>query len=113
MNNSSLGRNGMRIAGKILSALLVLVLSAALPARAAQSGNGAEPDPSKGLKIATIFTYSQNEDDPEDAASDGGGDVTKLDKTSRKFLEDAKEEKKALQDQGCLYAGRRVSVAYR
>ena len=54
MNNSSLGRNGMRIAGKILSALLVLVLSAAPPARAAENGNGAEPDPSKGLKITAI-----------------------------------------------------------
>ena len=48
-----------------------------------------EGDPSKGLKIATIFTYSQNEDDPEDGALDGGGDVTQLDKTSREFLEGA------------------------
>ena len=48
-----------------------------------------EADPMKGLKFATIFTYSQNEDDPEDGALDNGGDVTQLDKTSRAFLEDA------------------------
>ena len=49
---------------------------------------GAE-DPMKGLKIATIFTYAQNEDDPEDGSLDNGGDVTRLDKTSRAFLEEA------------------------
>ena len=48
-----------------------------------------EDHPMKGLKVATIFTYSQNEDDPEDGAIDDGGDVTLLDKTSRAFLEDA------------------------
>ncbi|MBQ7190816.1 MAG: type I restriction endonuclease subunit R [Kiritimatiellae bacterium] len=48
-----------------------------------------EDHPAKGLKIATIFTYSQNEDDPEDGDLDGGGDVTKLDQTSRQFLEGA------------------------
>ena len=53
-------------------------------------------DPSKGLKIATIFTYSQNEDDPEDGSLDGGGDVTKLDKTSREFLEGAIEDYNSL-----------------
>ena len=48
-----------------------------------------EDHPMKGLKVATIFTYAQNEDDPEDGAIDDGGDVTLLDKTSREFLEDA------------------------
>jgi type I restriction enzyme R subunit len=55
-----------------------------------------EEDPSKALKVATIFTYSQNEDDPEDGEIDGGGEVTKLDKTSRDFLEGAITDYNAL-----------------
>ena len=45
--------------------------------------------PMKKLTYATIFTYCQNEEDPEDGALDDGGDVTKLDQTSRDFLDDA------------------------
>ena len=43
----------------------------------------------KNLIIATIFSYSVNEDDPEDALPDEGFENEKLDKTSRDFLESA------------------------
>lgn len=43
----------------------------------------------RNLRIATIFSYSANEDDPEDAVSDEEFDNDKLDKTSRDFLESA------------------------
>ncbi len=36
--------------------------------------------------VATIFSYSANEDDPEDALPDEGFENNKLDKTSREFL---------------------------
>ncbi len=42
-----------------------------------------------GLRVATIFSFSQNEDDPEDALPDEGFENDKLDKTSREFLESA------------------------
>jgi type I restriction enzyme R subunit len=41
------------------------------------------------LRIATIFSFSANEDDPEDALPDEGFENDKLDKTSRDFLESA------------------------
>jgi type I restriction enzyme R subunit len=41
------------------------------------------------LNIATIFSYSANEDDPEDAVADEDFDTDSLDKTSREFLEGA------------------------
>jgi type I restriction enzyme R subunit len=41
------------------------------------------------LTIATIFSYSANEDDPEDALPDEEFENDKLDKTSRDFLEAA------------------------
>ena len=41
------------------------------------------------LRIATIFSFSTNEDDPEDAMPDEGFENEKLDKTSRDFLERA------------------------
>ena len=43
----------------------------------------------KDLTIATIFSYSANEDDPEDALPDEGFENDKLDKSSRDFLESA------------------------
>lgn len=41
------------------------------------------------LAIATIFSFSANEDDPEDALPDEGFETEKLDKTSRDFLDAA------------------------
>lgn len=41
----------------------------------------------RNLSVATIFSYSANEDDPEDVLSDESFDTGKLDKTSREFLE--------------------------
>jgi type I restriction enzyme R subunit len=43
----------------------------------------------KDLAIATIFSYSANEDDPEDALPDEEFENDKLDKSSRDFLEAA------------------------
>jgi len=43
----------------------------------------------KKLTIAIIFSYSANEDDPEDALPDEDFENDKLDKTSRDFLETA------------------------
>jgi type I restriction enzyme R subunit len=43
----------------------------------------------KKLSIATIFSYSANEDDPEDALSDESFENDKLDKSSRDFLDAA------------------------
>ena len=41
------------------------------------------------LNIATIYSFSANEDDPEDVFPDEGFETDKLDKTSRDFLESA------------------------
>jgi len=41
------------------------------------------------LSIATIFSYSANEDDPEDALPDESFENERLDATSREFLEEA------------------------
>jgi len=43
----------------------------------------------RSLTIATIFSYSANEDDPEDALPDEDFDNDKLDTSSREFLESA------------------------
>ncbi|MFI3211213.1 MAG: type I restriction endonuclease subunit R, partial [Peptostreptococcaceae bacterium] len=45
----------------------------------------------KGIKlnVATIFSYSPNEEDPEDGIIDENFDNDRLDKSSRDFLEDA------------------------
>lgn len=43
----------------------------------------------KSLTVATIFSYSANEDDPEDALPDEEFENDKLDKSSRDFLEAA------------------------
>jgi type I restriction enzyme R subunit len=41
------------------------------------------------LKIGIIYSYSANEDDPEEAILEEGFDPDKLDKSSRDFLDDA------------------------
>ena len=41
------------------------------------------------MNVATIFSYSANENDPEDALPDEGFDTDALDKTSHDFLESA------------------------
>jgi type I restriction enzyme R subunit len=43
----------------------------------------------RNLAIATIFSFSVNEDDPEDALPDEGFDTDSLDKSSRDFLDAA------------------------
>jgi len=43
----------------------------------------------RDLAVAVIFSYSANEDDPEDAVPDEGFENDKLDKSSRDFLEAA------------------------
>jgi type I restriction enzyme R subunit len=45
-----------------------------------------------GLTIATIFSFSANEDDPEDVLGNEGFDTEGLDKTSRDFLGSAIED---------------------
>ena len=44
---------------------------------------------STSLKVATIFTYSANEDDVEDGHLDSGGDPSQLPEQSRDFLDKA------------------------
>ena len=46
-------------------------------------------DGARKLKVATIFTYSANEDDVEDGHLDSGGDPSQLPQQSRDFLEKA------------------------
>ncbi|EIJ82113.1 type I site-specific deoxyribonuclease, HsdR family protein [Bacillus methanolicus PB1] len=43
----------------------------------------------RNLTVATIFSFSANEDDPEDALPEEGFETDKLDKTSRDFLDAA------------------------
>ncbi len=43
----------------------------------------------RNLTVATIFSFSANEDDPEDILPDEGFETDKLDKTSRDFLDAA------------------------
>lgn len=46
----------------------------------------------RDLRIATIFSFSANEDDPEDGLPDEGFENEKLDQTSRDFLDSAIDE---------------------
>jgi len=50
----------------------------------------------QNLRIATIFCYSANEDDPEDALPDEGFETDMLDVTSREFLEAAIKDYNAM-----------------
>jgi type I restriction enzyme R subunit len=50
----------------------------------------------RNLRIATIFSFSTNEDDPDDALPDEGFENDKLDKTSRDFLDNAIKEYNAM-----------------
>lgn len=43
----------------------------------------------RNLTVATIFSFSANEDNPEDTLTDEGFETNKLDKTSRDFLDGA------------------------
>ena len=43
----------------------------------------------RNLAVATIFSFSANEDDPEDVLADESFDTDNLDQTSREFLESA------------------------
>jgi type I restriction enzyme R subunit len=43
----------------------------------------------KQLKIATIFSYAANEEEPDGTIDENPEDTTKLDQTSRDFLESA------------------------
>jgi len=43
----------------------------------------------KQLKIATIFSYSANEEEPDGTIDENPEDTNKLDQSSRDFLEDA------------------------
>ena len=43
----------------------------------------------KNLSVAIIYSFTANEDDPEDALPDEGFDTARLDKTSRDFLDAA------------------------
>jgi type I site-specific restriction-modification system R (restriction) subunit len=45
------------------------------------------PEKNRNLAVATIYSFSANEDDPEDALPDEGFDNDKLDKSSRDFLD--------------------------
>jgi type I restriction enzyme R subunit len=42
----------------------------------------------KQLKIATIFSYASNEEESDGTIDENPEDTSKLDKTSRDFLED-------------------------
>jgi type I restriction enzyme, R subunit len=44
---------------------------------------------SRDLSVATIFSFSPNEEDPDDIFPDEGFETDKLDKTSRDFLDDS------------------------
>ncbi|MDR0993935.1 MAG: type I restriction endonuclease subunit R, partial [Verrucomicrobiota bacterium] len=50
----------------------------------------------RNLRVATIYSFSANEDDPEDALPDEGFENEKLDKTSRDFLENAIKDYNAM-----------------
>jgi type I restriction enzyme R subunit len=43
----------------------------------------------KQLKVATIFSYTANEEEPDGTTCENPEDTSKLDKTSRDFLESA------------------------
>lgn len=50
----------------------------------------------RGLKVATIFSYSANEADPEDLLADENFDTAGLDQSSRDFLQEAIADYNAL-----------------
>jgi type I restriction enzyme, R subunit len=43
----------------------------------------------KQLKVATIFSYTANEEEPDGTTDENPEDTSKLDQTSRDFLESA------------------------
>lgn len=84
--NSSYSFKGTRVAGfnsifAVASIPMAMKYYEEFKAQLAENG--------KNLRIATIFSFSANEDDPEDALPDEDFDNDKLDKTSRDFLDSA------------------------
>ena len=65
------------------------------------------------LKVATIFTYSANEDDVEDGHLDSGGDPSQLPQQSRDFLESAIGDYNAMFDTAFDTSGERFQNYYR
>jgi len=72
-----------------------------------------KPDASKQLRVATIFTYSANEDDVEDGYLDAGGDPSQLPQQSRDFLEGAIADYNALFGTSFDTSGERFQNYYR
>lgn len=65
------------------------------------------------LKVATIFTYSANEDDVEDGHLDSGGDPSQLPQQSRDFLESAIGDYNAMFDTNYGTSGELFQNYYR
>lgn len=84
--NSSYSLKGQRVAG-FNSILAVSSITAAKKYYAELKKQLA--DRNRKLNIATIFSYSANEADPEDVFSDEDFDTESLDKSSRDFLDSA------------------------
>ena len=72
----------------------------------------AEPG-AKPLKVATIFTYCANADDPEDGSLDAGGDPSQLSASDREFLEGAIQDYNAWFGTNYSTDGDRFSNYYR
>jgi len=72
----------------------------------------AEPG-AKPLKVATIFTYCANADDPEDGSLDAGGDPSLLSASDRAFLEGAIQDYNAWFGTNYSTDGDRFSNYYR
>ena len=70
-------------------------------------------DGARKLKVATIFTYSANEDDVEDGHLDSGGDPSQLPQQSRDFLESAIGDYNAMFDTAFDTSGERFQNYYR
>ena len=84
--NSFYSLQGQRVAGfnslfAVSSIPMAMKYYTELKKQLAESG--------RKLTVATIFSYSANEDDPEDTLPDEGFETDALDKTSRDFLESA------------------------
>jgi type I restriction enzyme R subunit len=84
--NSFYSLKGTRVAGfnsifAVASIPMAMKYYAEFKRRLVESG--------RNLRIATIYSFSANEDDPEDALPDEGFENDKLDKTSRDFLDAA------------------------
>lgn len=80
--NSSYSLQGQRVSGFTTSSIpMAKRYYLELKRQLAEKG--------RKLNVVTIFSYSINEDDPEDVLPDEGFDTESLDKSSRDFLESA------------------------